>query len=135
MGLPGCLTAVVDGNVGGRVLPLPDWDTLDRLATALVARSAGEYPGWGDVVHFEACTATRIGEVSGVRVQDINREEWTWQVCRQSTPGPGGLTDKGRESGLAPPRPRCPDVTCYPVMPHCCERRCPQCRLRLTADS
>jgi integrase len=78
-----------------RALALPDWDTLDRLATALVARSAGEFEGWGDVVRFEACTATRIGEVSGVQVRDINRDTWTWDVCRQTTPGPGGLIDKG----------------------------------------
>lgn len=78
-----------------RSLALADWDALDRLATALVARSAGQFEGWGDVVRFEACTATRIGEVSGVQVRDINRETWTWDVCRQTTPGPGGLIDKG----------------------------------------
>ncbi|WP_329173355.1 tyrosine-type recombinase/integrase [Streptomyces sp. NBC_01477] len=78
-----------------RSLALPDWDALDKLAVALVARSAGGFEGWADVVRFEACTATRIGEVSGVRAGDINREQWTWEVCRQTTPGPGGLTDKG----------------------------------------
>jgi integrase len=46
-------------------------------------------------VRFEACTATRIGEVSGVQVRDINRDTWTWDVCRQTAPGPGGLIDKG----------------------------------------
>jgi integrase len=78
-----------------RSLALRDWDALDQLATALVARSTGQFEGWGDVVRFEACTASRIGEVSGVRAKDINREEWTWEVCRQTTTGPGGLIDKG----------------------------------------
>lgn len=27
--------------------------------------SAGQYKGWGEIVIFEACTASRIGEVSG----------------------------------------------------------------------
>jgi hypothetical protein len=57
-----------------RSLALPDWDALEQLAAALVARSAGRYPGWGDVVEFTACTAARIGETSGVRRVDINRE-------------------------------------------------------------
>ncbi|WP_253779872.1 tyrosine-type recombinase/integrase [Goodfellowiella coeruleoviolacea] len=74
---------------------LPDWDTLIRLADALVDRSADKYRGWGDVVVFAACTAARIGEVSGVRVKDIDRSTWTWEICRQTTTGPGGLIDKG----------------------------------------
>src|SRR4051812_29115444 len=78
-----------------RSLALPDWEALDRLAAALVTRSAGEFAGWGDVVRFEACTPPRISDVSGVRVKDINRDEWTWEVCRQTTTAPGGLTDKG----------------------------------------
>ncbi|MCC3650619.1 site-specific integrase [Streptomyces sp. S07_1.15] len=78
-----------------RSLALPDWDALDKPASALVARSAGEYQGWGDVVRFAACTATRIGEVAGVRAVDIDREHWVWHLCRQTTPGPGGLADKG----------------------------------------
>lgn len=78
-----------------RSLALPDWHTLTRLADALVANSSGEYRGWGDVVLFAACTAARIGEVSGCRVRDINTDEWTWTVRRQTTPSPGGLVDKG----------------------------------------
>ncbi|GAA3851694.1 hypothetical protein [Streptomyces sedi] len=50
-----------------RAPALDDWDALDELANALVARSADRYEGWGDVVRFAACTATRIGEVSGLR--------------------------------------------------------------------
>ncbi|WKG11764.1 hypothetical protein QX204_10020 [Nocardia sp. PE-7] len=46
-----------------RSLALPDLSTLVTLANALVARSADEYHGWGDVVTFAACTASRIGEV------------------------------------------------------------------------
>ena len=78
-----------------RSLALPDWEALERLAAALVARSSDRYEGWGDVVRFAACTAARIGEVSGARVRDIDRDTWTWTVCRQTTPGPGGLIDKG----------------------------------------
>jgi hypothetical protein len=78
-----------------RSLALPDWAALDELASALVARSSDEYEGWGDVVCFAACTATRIGDVSGVRAGDIDPETWMWNVCRQTTTGPGGLIDKG----------------------------------------
>ena len=55
-----------------RALALPDWDSLTTLAAALVERSSGKFQGWGDVVIFAACTAGRIGEVSGVRVGDID---------------------------------------------------------------
>ncbi|MDR7275680.1 integrase [Catenuloplanes atrovinosus] len=44
---------------------------------------------------FAACTAARIGEVSGVRPGDIDRKTWTWTVRRQTTPAPSGLIDKG----------------------------------------
>ena len=88
-----------------RSLALPDWHTLNRLADALVARSAGEYRGWGDVVLFAACTAARIGEVSGCRVKDINTTEWTWTVRRQTTPSPGGWSTRARKaSALVPCR-------------------------------
>lgn len=93
-----------------RSLALPNWEALDRLALGLVARSAGEYEGWGDVVPFEACTATRIGEVSGVRVKDINREEWTWEVCRQTTTSPGGLVDKGTKGTRRRTVPIIPEI-------------------------
>src|SRR5262249_18434254 len=73
-----------------RSLALPDWDALEQLAAALVARSDGRFPGWGEVVEFTACTAARIGETSGVRRADINRKTWIWNVRRQTTPGPGG---------------------------------------------
>ncbi|MFB7474217.1 tyrosine-type recombinase/integrase [Kitasatospora sp. NPDC056184] len=49
----------------------------------------------GPSFRFAACTAARVGEVSGVRVKDINRFDWTWDLCRQTTTGPGGLIDKG----------------------------------------
>jgi integrase len=77
-----------------RALALPDWAALITLAGALVARSHGHYQGWGDVVIFAACTAARIGEVSGVRVGDIDPVNWIWTIRRQSTPSPGGLADK-----------------------------------------
>jgi integrase len=78
-----------------RSLALSSWDALTRLAKPLVAKSSGEYEGWGDVVIFAACTAARIGEVSGCRVKDIDTGEWRWQVRRQTTTSPGGLVDKG----------------------------------------
>lgn len=84
-----------------RSLALPDWDALVGLAEAVVARSAGRYAGWGEVVVFAACTAARIGEVSGVRAEDIDRRSWMWTVRRQTTPGPGGLIDKGTKGKRA----------------------------------
>lgn len=84
-----------------RSLALDNWETLVALAAALVARSANEFPGWGDVVMFAACTAARIGEVSGVRAEDIDRETWMWTVRRQTTPSPGGLIDKGTKGKRA----------------------------------
>ncbi|MGW8538714.1 site-specific integrase [Rhodococcus qingshengii] len=76
-------------------MALPDWPTLVTSSNALVARSADEYQSWGDVATFAACTASRIGEISGCRVGDIDTATWTWTVRRQTTPGPGGLDDKG----------------------------------------
>ncbi|RZU48868.1 phage integrase family protein [Krasilnikovia cinnamomea] len=84
-----------------RSLALPDWEALTRLADALVAQSHGRFTGWGHVVTFAACTAARIGEVSGVRAADIDRRTWTWTVRRQTTPGPGGLIDKGTKGKRA----------------------------------
>ncbi|MEU0940340.1 site-specific integrase [Embleya sp. NPDC005971] len=78
-----------------RALALPDWAALSTLADALVERSSGRYRGWGDVVLFAGCTAARIGEVSGVRVGDIDTRTWVWNLCRQTTTSPGGLVDKG----------------------------------------
>lgn len=46
------------------------------------------------MVIFAACTAARIGEVSGCRVKDVDTTEWKWQVRRQTTTSPGGLVDK-----------------------------------------
>jgi integrase len=63
-----------------RSLALPDWHTLTRLADALVSASADNYCGWGDVVLFAACTAARIGEVSGCRVKDIVKSRVWWRV-------------------------------------------------------
>jgi integrase len=84
-----------------RSLALPDWETLVQLADALVERSADKYAGWAEVVIFAACTAARIGEVSGVRAGDINRGAWTWTVRRQTTPSPGGVVDKGTKGKRA----------------------------------
>jgi integrase len=74
-----------------RSLALPDWTALVTLADKLVANSADHYRGWGDAVIFEACTAARIGEVSGCLVRDIDTNDWIWTVCRQTTPSPGEL--------------------------------------------
>jgi integrase len=58
-----------------RSLTLRDWDALEQFAAALVARSAGQSAGRGDVVEFTACTAARIGETSGVRRADIDLDK------------------------------------------------------------
>lgn len=84
-----------------RALALPDWAALVELAAVLVERSSDRYEGWGEVVIFAACTAARIGEVSGVRVGDIDRDTWTWTVRRQTTPSPGGVVDKGTKGKRA----------------------------------
>ncbi|MFE4171885.1 site-specific integrase [Streptomyces sp. NPDC056909] len=86
-----------------RALALPDWPTLLRLAQALVDRSHDHYRGWEEVVVFAAATAARIGEVSGVRVADIDTRTWIWiwTVRRQTTPAPGGLTDKNTKGKRA----------------------------------
>ncbi|NJQ14384.1 tyrosine-type recombinase/integrase [Streptomyces bohaiensis] len=93
-----------------RSLALRNWADLQRLSSALVARSAGEYIGWGDAVEFSACTAARIGEVSGVRVRDIDTDSWLWTVCRQTTPGPGGLIDKGTKGKRRRVAPIIPEI-------------------------
>lgn len=90
-----------DELLNPRALALPDWETLLRLADALVAASYDHYRGWGDVVLFAACTAARIGEVSGCRIADIDTDQWVWTVQRQTTPAPGGLTDKGTKGKRA----------------------------------
>lgn len=87
-------------------MALPDWAALTKLANAVVERSTdiygrNAYSGWGDVVIFAACTAARIGEVSGCRVKDIDTTEWTWTVRRQTTTSPGGLVDKGTKGKRA----------------------------------
>lgn len=51
------------------------------------------------MVVFAACTAARIGEVSGCRVRDIDTTQWIWTVRRQTTPGE--LTDKGTKGQRA----------------------------------
>jgi integrase len=86
-----------------RSLALPDYAALEELADALVAASADRryhrtFPGWGEIVKFMACTAARIGEVSGVRAMDIDQDEWIWTLIRQTTPSPGGLQDKSPKS-------------------------------------
>jgi integrase len=93
-----------------RALALPSWHVLTALADALVAKSADNYQGWGDVVLFAACTAARIGEVSGCRVGDINTKEWTWTVRRQTTTSPGGLIDKGTKGKRARTVPLIEDI-------------------------
>jgi integrase len=75
--------------------------TLARLADALVVRSYEQFAGWGHVVRYAACTAARIGEVSGVRVGDLDLNTWTWTVRRQTTPSPGGLVDKSTKGKRA----------------------------------
>jgi hypothetical protein len=59
-----------------RALALANWQALEQLAAALVARSADHFPGWRDVVEFTACTAARIGETSRAR------PGWPMLACR-----------------------------------------------------
>jgi integrase len=84
-----------------RSLALQDWATLLALSEALIARSAQRYAGWGDIVQYAGATAARIGEVSGCRAADIDTSAWLWTVRRQTTPGPGGLIDKGTKGKRA----------------------------------
>ncbi|MCP2288761.1 site-specific integrase [Nocardia amikacinitolerans] len=84
-----------------RALALPNWTALQQLSEALVAASSDQYQGWGDAVVFAACTDRRIGEVSGCRVGDIDTEAWVWKLRRQTTPGPGGMKDKGTKGKRA----------------------------------
>ncbi len=84
-----------------RALALPDWETLFELADALVAASYSQYRGWGDVVLFAACTAARIGEVSGCRVGDIDTTNWIWTVRRQTTPPPVASSTRGTKGKRA----------------------------------
>jgi hypothetical protein len=92
--LPDKAIYVLCGDRRASVFP-PCAETYRADTYALVARSAGHFAGWGEVVIFAACTAARIGEVSGVRGADIDRDTWTWTARRQTTPGPGGVIDKG----------------------------------------
>ena len=84
-----------------RSLALRDWSALTQLADALVAKASGNHAVWGDLVIFAACTAARIGEVSGCLVKDIDAIAWTWTVRRQTTTAPGGLVDKGTKGKRA----------------------------------
>ncbi|WP_234364911.1 tyrosine-type recombinase/integrase [Streptomyces sp. RTd22] len=51
-----------------------------------------------------------MGEVSGVRAGDIDRHAWTWDVCRQTAPGPGGLIDKGTKGKRHRTAPLIPEI-------------------------
>jgi integrase len=93
-----------------RSLALPNWEALTALAEGLVARSYNRYRGWGDVVKYSACTGSRIGEVSGCRVEDINTTTWIWTLRRQTTPGPGGLRDKRTKGKRAREVPLIPEI-------------------------
>lgn len=93
-----------------RSLALPDWASVTRLADALVANAHGNPAVWGDVVRFAACTGARIGEVSGCRVGDLDTQNWVWKLRRQTTPGPGGLIDKGTKGKRSRDVPLIPEI-------------------------
>lgn len=93
-----------------RALALPDWAALTRLSAALVANAHGNPKVWGDVVEFAGCTGARIGEVSGCRVGDLDTTNWVWTVCRQTTPAPGGLVDKGTKGKRRRHVPLIPEI-------------------------
>lgn len=103
-----------------RALALRDLHALEALAAALVEKSNPPYQGWGDAVIFEACTAARIGEVSGCRVRDINTRDWIWTVRRQTTPSPGELsegTDRRTGGGLVDKGTKGRRVRVVPLIP------------------
>ncbi|MEU4345615.1 DDE-type integrase/transposase/recombinase, partial [Nocardia sp. NPDC023852] len=85
------------------------WKTSDRCDTDLVL-GALEYAVWlrdirdGELIHHSD-TATRIGEVSGCRVGDIDTDQWIWTLRRQTTPGPGGMKDKRTKGKRSRPIP------------------------------
>ncbi|WP_245401305.1 site-specific integrase [Nocardia albiluteola] len=111
-----------------RALALPDWDVLRQLSKALVEASAGAFQGWGDAVEFAACTASRIGEVSGCRIRDIDTDEWIWTLRRQTTPGPGGMMDKRTKGKRARSVPLIAEIR--PLI----LRRIAEARARVAAD-
>lgn len=82
-------------GVEPKALALPDWATLQQLSNALVQASSDQYQGRGDTAVFAACTATRIGEVSGCRIGDIDTDTWVWMLRRQTTPRPGWHEGQG----------------------------------------
>ncbi|MFE0654675.1 hypothetical protein ACFVZH_39875 [Streptomyces sp. NPDC059534] len=97
------------GNVGGglagipaavhgrSLVPVVEQALLGGVIKVDPARVTGRqrpYRGWGEVVRSAACTAARIGEVSGREVGDLHTTQWIWTVRRQTTPAPGGLVDK-----------------------------------------
>ncbi|HEU5473351.1 MAG TPA: hypothetical protein VFV67_22130 [Actinophytocola sp.] len=49
---------------------------------------------------FAACTAARIGELSGCRAQDVDTTAWTWTVRRQTTPSPATWSTRASGPGL-----------------------------------
>ncbi|MFF2644144.1 hypothetical protein ACFVUB_30400 [Streptomyces niveus] len=73
--------------------------TLVRPAEALVAASHDRHRGWGEVVLFAACTAARIGEVSGCRVGDVDTTRWIWTVRRPAGPEPDARLFTGPRGG------------------------------------
>ncbi|MEV6423713.1 hypothetical protein [Streptomyces sp. NPDC051662] len=85
-----------------RALARPDWPTLLRLAQTLIDRSHGRYQGWGEVVVFASATAARIGEVSGVRVADIDNHTWIWTVRPVPTWSPERQKRRYRISPIPP---------------------------------
>lgn len=93
-----------------RALALPNWAALVKLADALVSNAHGNPRVWGDVVLFAGCTGARIGEISGCRVGDIDTKRWVWTLRRQTTPTPGGLTDKGTKGNRAREIPLIPKI-------------------------
>ncbi|WP_435173468.1 hypothetical protein [Actinacidiphila sp. bgisy145] len=109
-GVIGLRVQRVEGDHGVGEIERREQGLEDGDLVGLVLRSAGEFQGWGEVVRFEARTATRIGEVSGARVKDIDREAWTWDACRQTTTSPGGLVDKGTKGRSRRTVPIIPEI-------------------------
>jgi hypothetical protein len=84
-----------------RSLALPDWDALQQLGAALVARSHGRFAGWADIVEFTACTVARIGE----------RRQAFAVLTSTARHGPGTCAARPPTSARRPDEPRDPGVS------------------------
>lgn len=77
---------------------LSDVEVLHQLCSLVLARTGAPGQVWVDVIMAMAMTGARIGEISGMRLGDLDLQEWEWTIRRQTTPSPGGVADKQTKS-------------------------------------